>query len=148
MGESYNIFRYLGAKLGYYPSDPILAFKSDQILEAFKGVIESVNGPMFEKNPEAKKEKLEIAFTKTVVAFLDSIQEDCKKGVFLTCDSLSVADFVVGAFYISVFANSSYFASDKAAECLAKYPDFKAYGERFVAMNQGRLKDNMNKYPM
>ena len=150
MGESFSIFRFLGAKLGYYSADPMLAFRSDEIMDAFKGwnVGHEACSPMFEKDPDARKAAVEAAFSGPVPAFLDTIEETCKKGVFLTGDQLSVADFVVGAFYFAVFANTSFYAAPEAAAVLAKYDGFKAWGDRFLAVNKEYLKDRSNVYPI
>jgi glutathione S-transferase len=71
LGESHAILRYLGAKLGYYPTDPMLAFQSDQILEASKDIKMDF---VFTKDPSEQAEKCDFLFNKALPTFLDSIE--------------------------------------------------------------------------
>jgi hypothetical protein len=59
-----------------------------------------------------------------------------------------VADFFIGGLYTNYINNKNVgFAKDKWATCLEKYPNFKAYGERFTAANKKRL-DSRKQYPI
>lgn len=39
MGQTNAILRYLGKKYGYYPSDPLKAYKMDYIIDVYEDVI-------------------------------------------------------------------------------------------------------------
>ena len=42
MGETHPILRYLAKQHGYYPEDPIIAAKNEEILDEFNTIIENV----------------------------------------------------------------------------------------------------------
>ena len=59
---------------------------------------------------------------------------------FLCCDTLTPADFAVGAVYTNLFcnANRTYYKPEYEM-LMKKYPKFAAYGERFRAENKAYL---------
>jgi glutathione S-transferase len=67
---------------------------------------------------------------------LDYFEPICGKHQFLVSDNLTTADFWVGSLYTNYFVNPNIcFAKDRWAPILDKYPNWKAYGDRFVAAN-------------
>ena len=67
----------------------------------------------------------------TVPKFLEEINDRCKSG-WLVGNKISLADFWVGGLYTN-WMNSQHaaYGKDQWPELLAKYPNFKAYGERY-----------------
>ena len=143
MGESINILRYLGAKYGYYPEDPRAAQECDEIIETGMGVFEKVAplhfGPA--ENREAGYATLENVVLPKFMAFIDA---RCAKGEFLVGDKLTIADFYIGGslYALGLGCESFFMGDEKRNAILDKYPNFKAYGERFVAANKKFLDSN------
>ena len=132
MGQGFAITRFLGGKLGYYPTDPLEAYEVDQLVDTFADCIDKVYKPHFIKDEIKQEEALKELFEQVLPKFLDFITPICTKGAFLCGDKLTVADFWIGGLYTNYLANESIsFAKDRFAETLAKYPDFEAYGKRY-----------------
>jgi len=99
-----------------------------------------VNGPLFAP-PEQQKVDLPKVFTEVLPPFLDRLEDLCCHHKFLVSDQLTIADFYVGGLYTNLMGNPAVGApmapgaKEGYAELLAKYPNFKAYGERLVAAN-------------
>lgn len=71
----------------------------------------------------------------------------CKGKKFIASDKLSIADFWVGGIYVSLFDNPNgnvIYSRDEWAKCMAKYPNYCAYGKRFYEANKTYL-DKRNK---
>jgi len=47
MGQSVAILRFLAMQHGYYPSDPLLAHKSNELTDGLTDVFGKINGPAF-----------------------------------------------------------------------------------------------------
>ncbi len=136
LGQSRSIVRYLAAQHGYVPADPILAAKADELTEAYIEVIENIYKPAF--IPEDQKEaQIKKNFEEILPKFLDYIEPITKRGTkFLVTETLTAADFWIGSLYTNYFTNKAVgYGADKWAPLLAKYPGFKAFGERFAAEN-------------
>jgi len=136
VGQSNAIMRMLGMKYGYYPTDPMEAFKSDELSDYYLDIMGKVYPPFFK--PEDQREAMypEI-FDNVLPKFLDLIDPHCAKGQFIVGEKLCVADFWIGGLYTTFFSNPAVgFAKDRFDAILAKYPNFQAYGERFAAANE------------
>jgi len=80
--------------------------------------------------------------------FLDVVEPLCAKGEWLVGKDITIADFFIGGLYTNYVKNPNIgFAKDKWATCLDKYPQFKAYGDRFADANKARL-DTRKQYPI
>ena len=134
-------------KLGYYPSDPMQAYESDMLCDAFADVQAKVYLPHFASDPADKKEKVDVIFNTLVPNFLKVIEPICAKGQFLVSDRLTPADFWIGGLSTNYCANELCFEREKWDAVLEQFPAFKAYGERFVAANQAYLASR-NKAPI
>jgi len=95
MGQSNAILRMLGCKYGYYPADPLEAFKSDEISDTYLDIMGKVYPPFFK--PEDQREAMypEI-FDNILPKFLTRIDPLCAKGQFIVSDKLCCADFWIG----------------------------------------------------
>ena len=79
-------------------------------------------------------------FDEILTKFLTTIDPLCAKGQFLVGAKLSPADFWIGGLYTNFFTNKDCsFGKDRWGALLAKFPNFKAYGERFAAANSAWL---------
>ena len=136
MGESIHILRYLGAKHGYYPDDPLQAQQADEIIETAQDVFGKV-GPLYFGPPENREAGFKALFETHLPKFLDFIDKRCGNGAFLVGEKLSIADFyVAGTLYACTLNNdASFLPAEMRSAMLEKYPNFKAYGERYVAAN-------------
>ena len=135
------MFRYVGNFHGFYPKDdPLAAFHVDDMVDAYGDVIGKVYTPFFA--PEDKREAMyPDIFEKHLPKFLNYVDANCAKGQFICGDKLTIADFCIGGMYTNFFANPAVgFAAEKWTAVLEQFPNFKAYGERFVAaMNEKHL---------
>ena len=139
MGQSNSILRYIGMKLGYYPEDPMQAYESDMLSDAFADVQAKIYLPHFENDPAVKKEKTDLVFETLVPNFLKVIEPICAKGQFLVGEKLTCADFWIGGLYVNYCANELCFERERWNALLEQFPAFKAYGERFAAANESYL---------
>ena len=134
MGESTAILRYLGAKLGYYPSDPLKAFQCDECIEAAIEVYNEIYKPQFASDSE-KPAVIEKIINVVMPKFLKGTDAYYAKGAFITGDKLCCADFMVGNIYVTYATNPASYAQDKWEKLMNDFPNFKAYGERYRAAN-------------
>ena len=102
-------------------------------MDDFNDVLGVVYKPFFAKDKESLFDNI---FEK-VSGFLERIDARCAAGNFLVGDNLTIADFYIGGLYTNYLANPEItFAQDRWAATLEKFPNFKAYGERYVAATQ------------
>mmetsp|Transcript_7412 Transcript_7412/g.12523 ORF Transcript_7412/g.12523 Transcript_7412/m.12523 type:complete len:210 (-) Transcript_7412:72-701(-) len=134
IGQSNSILRLLGMKHGYYPTEPMKAYESDMLCDVYADVIGVMYKPLFAEG-QGKLDIMEDIFTKVLPKFLTFLEPILAKGTkFLVGDSLSCADFWIGGLYTNYFNNKGVgYAPERFAELLEKYPNFKAYGERFAS---------------
>ena len=130
MGQSGAILRYLGMNHGYYPDDPLEAQECDEFMDGYADILAKVYKPHFEPSVDTTE-----LFSTVLPKYLDSIDAACAKGQFLCGANLTVADFAVGCLYTNYFNNAGVFKSQNWKYVLDKFPNFKAYGERFSAAN-------------
>ena len=137
LGGSKPILRMLAMKYGYYPDDPLQAYHCDSLLDGYEDVLAKAPAPFLLQDGPEKDEKIKEIFENILPKFLKVVEDICGKGTkFLVGDELTVADFWVGGLYTNFVLNNEIpFAKDQWASCVDSYPNFKAYGERFVAAN-------------
>ena len=128
------LLRYVGNVHGFYPKDDALTcFHIDDMCDAYNDCVGKIYTPFFA--PEDKRDAMypEI-FEKVLPKFLKYVDAACAKGQFIVGDKLTIADFCVGGIYTNYIGNPNVgFAKEKWEAVLADFPNFKAYGERFVA---------------
>ena len=133
LGESMAILRLLAMKHGFYPEDPMEAFRCDEMMDAYNDVIGKIYTPHFANSQEAKEAKYPEIFDTVMPNLLKAIDAQCAKGEFIAGKNLTAADFCIGGLYTNYLANKDIsFAPEKWSGLLAQFPNFKAYGERFV----------------
>ena len=112
MGEHTVLIRFLGAKLGYYPEDPLQAHLADELVDHMADFIPKCYGPMFA--PEDKRPAmLEAFFNEQLPTFLKQIEKHYSGNTFLAgTNTPTTADFYIGGIvWCSVLGNSNYFAA-------------------------------------
>ena len=103
-GQGNAMLRFLGKRHGYYPTDPMEAYKCEELIDVYRDLVDRIQSwyPMFQKNHEKMNaDLLGIAIPK----FLDYIEPVCGKHKFLVSDNLTTADFFIGSMYTNYFAN-------------------------------------------
>ena len=109
------------------------------MIEAAQEPIVTIYLPLFLEG-EAQAEKIKFLFTDFLPKYLAKLEPYVSKGEFIAGNKLSSADFVVGGLYVNYFVNKDCpFAAEEFAKILEEFPNFKAYGERFVAANKSYL---------
>lgn len=135
MGNTLAILRFLGQRHGYYPKDPLVAQRVDQACEQWADVAPQYVGPGMGNDADARAN----VFTNVLPNYLKTLDADCAKGAFICGNELTIADFCVGTLYTNYFANPLTYDGDKWQAVLAKFPNFKAYGERFARESEKYL---------
>ena len=132
IGQSLDILRFAGKRAGYYPTNVYQAFKVDSLMDTYSDCRAKLAGPFFAR-PAAHEAMFKEIFETAIPKFLDKIDQRCSEGEFLVGNTLTIADFYIGGLYTNYLANpNGTFAMDKRAAILEKYPNFKAYGERYA----------------
>jgi glutathione S-transferase len=131
--------RHLGAKHGYYSSDPLEAYNIDNLCEYGMELSGTIAKPNFV--PEDKKEEAcNKVFDEQIPAFMKAFDAKCVNGEWLVGNRLTIADFVYGNVYVNYFANDNVaFAKDRFKSTLEEYPNFKAFGEKFKLENKKHI---------
>ena len=139
MGQSIAITRYLGAKHGYYPQDPELAYQCDYLVDRYQDIGTTIYKPQFMKDEAEKAEAVKKQVEELLPRFLDEIGDRLESG-WLVGDKITIADFFIGGLYTNYLANDAItFGKESWPTILEKYPKFKAYGERYAAENADYL---------
>ena len=143
IGESLAILRMLGSKFGFYPKDPYEAFLVDEQMDNFASIIGTIYKPWGKKEETEKATCAAEVFDTLLPKYLESIDAACAKGQFIAGEKLTIADFCVGGIYTNYVVNPKidYGPAEKWTEILEKFPNFKAYGERFAA----EMKEHLEK---
>ena len=136
-GQSVAILRYVGRVNGYYSDDAVEALHIDQIVDDAVEVLGQIYKPHFAEDKEALYPAL---FDVAIPKLLNSLESRFASGEWLVGNRLTIADFAVGQVYINYVANPAItFGQDRFAAVLEQFPNFKAYGEKFVAENKAHL---------
>ena len=139
MGETVNVARYLGVKLGFYPEDPREAQRCDELVDAFKDVEPKVFAAFFAKG-EAQEKLIAELFDTHIPTFLKQIDSHFTTSKFLVSDNLTVADFMIGGWFCNMFTNPGVgMTPEKFKGVVDTHANFKAYGERFSEELKGWL---------
>ena len=138
MGQSLAILRFVGMKFGYMPTDAMEAFHVNYLVDRFQDIGGLYYKPVFAAE-DAKEALYTQIFDDALPKFLAEIDHYCAKGSWLVGDKLSIADFTIGGFYANTFKNPACYTPERWAALAEKFPNFHAYGERFVAENEKYL---------
>merc|ERR1712046_298373 len=77
---------------------------------------------------------------KAIPQWIEFLDPYLKEGEFLCGEKLTIADFLIGGLYVNTITNKKApFGTEKWSELLKKYPNFKAYGEKFAEANKAYL---------
>lgn len=136
MGQTLAILRFLGHTYGYYPENHDTAWQCDALCDGMADIFGKLNAPNFAKG-EAKEVMINELFDKILPKFLAICEAKLADGrTYLCGDQLTIADFYIGGVYTNNMTNENIpFAKERWGSCLDNFPNFKAYGDRFVAEN-------------
>lgn len=135
LAESIPQTTYFGKLHGYYPRDDLKAHKMELLIDRVVDCIDTIGRAYFQKKPN----QMEEAIAKTVI-FLDMIEPILAKSTFIMGDKLTVVDFWVASHLYCDKANEPLNpAYDLWKPVLAKYPNFKRYGEAYKKENAAWL---------
>ena len=103
-------------------------------MDACNEVLPKITAPFFKKTEEEKEAIYPTLFDEIMPSYLSAIDAQLAKGGFIISDKITVADFCVGGLYTNYINNKAVgYAPDRFAALLDKFPNFRAYGERFSA---------------
>ena len=127
MGEATSMMRFLASKLGYYSSDPLVAYYSDMLVDTYHPLFGGLAGCFYAPNEEAKTVLIDKAFDEVLPKHLAYIEPFSAKGKWLKGDKLQACDFYWGSLYVNWFTNEAVgYGGARWATCLEKFPAFKA----------------------
>lgn len=140
MGEATSMMRFLASKLGYYSSDPLVAYYSDMLIDTYQPLLGALGSPMFAPDEAAKAALIDKAFDEILPKHLAYVEPFAAKGKWLTGDKLQGCDFYWGGLYVNWFTNVNVgYGKGRWETLIEKFPAFKAFGERFRAENSKYL---------
>ncbi len=135
IGQSNTILRLVGRELGYYPvNDTLLAAKIDSLIDSLDDTNNDFDAPYLSKSKDDDEEVKKL-FSEVFPKFLSNAEKYLDDGhKFLVSDNLTIADFIIGGFYVNVVTNKKFaYAQSQYAELATRFPKFGAYGERFTS---------------
>ena len=145
MGQSVAIANFIGKRHGFYPTDDMLAYKNDAIIDYLADRAKEIMGPAFAKEEE-KAKLIDVSIDESFPKLMANLDSFIPETGFLLGDKLHVCDFFVGGLYVNVFTNPKGrfgIEDGRWAAALAKYPKFDAYGKRFAEANKEWLEKRM-----
>ena len=144
--DSYPTTRMLAMRHGYYPEDPKEAQLTDELMESYHDIFMKICW-VHNSEGQEKATKMDEMFGAVHIYLTDIIEPLCAKSKFLVGEKVTLADFWVSGLYTNVATNKLVFAPEKWADLLSKFPNFKAYGERFTKELEFYLASRPN-YPI
>ena len=94
-------------KHGYYPTDPLEAYKADSLCDGYEDVISKIYKPNFMQPGADRDALINDIFENILPKYLKIVEETCSKGQkFLVGDKLTTADFWIGGLYTNFINNS------------------------------------------
>ena len=139
MGEASSMIRFLGSMHGYYPADPLAAYKNDMLVDTFSPLYDLLGQIPFCEDAD-KKAELCKKFMELVMKTLDFLEPMITPGKWLTGDKLGTADFTFGNFYTNMCANpNAVICKGELEACMTKYPKFCEFGKCFAKENAAYL---------
>jgi glutathione S-transferase len=108
IGQSVSMLRFLGRVYGYYPADPLQAYKVDCFVATYADVIGKFYSGAMEKDPDVKAQKINDLFETYLPKVMKAAEEQLKSNggkKFMFGDRLNIADFWYGCIYTNYFNN-------------------------------------------
>ena len=137
------MLRFLGRVYGYYPADPLQAYKVDSFVSIYTDVIGKFYSGAMTSDPDAKAQKVKDLFDTYLPKVLKAAEDQLKSNggkKFLFGDRLNIADFWYGGIYTNYFNNpNAAYGTEIWQKTLQNYPTFEAYGKRFSQENARHL---------
>ena len=111
MKETVPMVRYIARLHGYYPADPLEAFRNDWFAEIYQGILNTIY--YGKKSSAGAKKAVEVGLPE----FFKKIEEYCKEGWLIGDGSkIYMCDFYIGSIYSDLFVNKKSWLTDKHRE--------------------------------
>ena len=139
--QAQTLMRYFGVKYGYYPEGDLhKQYECDMICDSFYELLKPLAEPVWDKEPMRRKGKIYKMIYEHLIPFIKIIEFKLSDQHWLvTKKKMTIADFWVGGMYVNYIANPKAYGRVEFGELLEKYPQLRAYGERFKYENHRYL---------
>mmetsp|Transcript_23863 Transcript_23863/g.18215 ORF Transcript_23863/g.18215 Transcript_23863/m.18215 type:complete len:210 (-) Transcript_23863:77-706(-) len=140
--ETKAMLRFMGKKHGYYPEDPMAAWRVDSIMDALDDAHQSLVKVFFSQNEEEKKEAGIKATTEVLPKFLSKLDKILAANVtqdYLVGDKITIADFFVGSWVYSMIRNPNNPGHAMLGGLLDPHENVKKWADNFAKVNEERL---------
>ncbi|CDW83996.1 glutathione s-transferase [Stylonychia lemnae] len=143
--ESLSILRLLGKLYGYYPEDPIDAWKVDSMIDLNYDLHDDYWKFCFQSEPEKIKKCQDDYFQKHLPKYCQHVQRRLLKAgnIYISGDQITIADFLLSGWAYMFVYNESCIHSKEHLEVIKNYPDLEAYFDRMAQ----QLKEHLDKRP-
>ena len=126
------ILRYLGTLNGYYPKDPLEAWKVDSIIDAVTDMMNTFSKIRFTQEADKQKVMFMELVTVDLPRFLAAIEkrksDNANEGC-LVGEKLSIADFSLASVIFTAVYNDLNDKSPVIRSVFEQYPHLKAYAQ-------------------
>ena len=137
------MLRFLARVYGYYPTDPLQAWKVDNFIDVYYEVIGKFYAGALAKDPQIRDQNIKDLFETYLPKVMKAAEDQLKSNggkKFLFGDRIGIADFWYGCIYSNWFNNPvNAYGTEIWQKALQKYPIFEAYGKRFTLENAKHL---------
>ncbi len=105
--QSWSILRYLGSQLGYYPSDPEVAYEIDSTLEGVEDFIGKYFRPIFEQDVDKKASYLQDLLTHITLtdAAIEQTLQNNESKLHIVGNTTTIADIALANVAFSLVGN-------------------------------------------
>ena len=127
--QTWSILRYLGKLHGYYPEDPVQAWKVDSTLDAVEDYLQQYFKMIFEKDEE-KKEVLKAAWLKFAGQWLHVIEKRLEQNEsqhYVVGSKMTIADFALACVAFNLILNEANPNFEDTKPHMEKFPILVAY---------------------
>ena len=132
MPESADIVRYLGEQYGYWTDNAEEAERLKGLLVEWDSMIHNSYMPIFA--PEEGKAQASVDCWAAWEAFLTKNNDFFGTGHWFNGEKMTSVDFAFGSLYTGFFLNPIVgHGKEEFAALLVKYPNWKAWGDKYVA---------------
>ena len=141
--QSWSILRYLGAQLGYYPTDAETAYRVDSVIEGVEEFVTKYFRPIFEQDAAKKAVLVEelLAHIPKVSKLVNDRLAANESQSFIVGNKMTIADFALAAVAFNCIENPAgpLHAQVSTAVKEGEYPAVDAYFAGLATELQARL---------
>lgn len=143
--QSFAILRFLGMKYGYYPQDPLEAWRVDSTLDAINDLLAAFYKAAFAPVDEEEKKKLMQVFYDGAydkfLGFMNKRIEQNSSHNYIVGDKITIADFALAAVAYATFLNDKNPNKGDMLPYVEKYPAFLNY---LKGLGENDLKEHLS----